>query len=131
MLLPALNPSPPRQAPPDICGAQPGGDGRGLPALGVRVLARRAVVPAAIAAAGGAVVRAAGKPTQAFADALERAAHADARWVAAAAVFELLSFAGYVALLWLGAGRAAPRGGGPQRTGGTPRGAPGAPPPAA
>jgi uncharacterized membrane protein YbhN (UPF0104 family) len=34
---------------------------------------------------------------------------ADPRWVVAAAVFELLSFAGYVALLWLVAGRATPK----------------------
>ena len=51
----------------------------------------------------------AGGPLQAFADALGRALDADPRWVAAAAVFELLSFAGYVALLWLVGGRATPR----------------------
>jgi uncharacterized membrane protein YbhN (UPF0104 family) len=90
-------------------GVQPSGDELGLPAVDVRGIARRAAVPAAIAAAGAVVVLAAGKPTQAFADALERAAHADARWVAAAAAFELLSFAGYVALLWLVAGRATPK----------------------
>ncbi len=33
----------------------------------------------------------------------------DPRWVVAAAAFELLSFAGYVALLWLVAGRATKR----------------------
>jgi uncharacterized membrane protein YbhN (UPF0104 family) len=42
-----------------------------------------------------------GGPLQAFADALGRVLDADPRWVAAAAVFELLSFVGYVALLWL------------------------------
>jgi putative heme transporter len=109
MLLPALNPAPPRPAPHARHGAQPCTDELALPAVDLHALARRAAVPAAIAAAGAAVVLAAGKPTQAFADALERAAHADARWVAAAAVFELLSFAGYVALLWLVAGRATPR----------------------
>jgi uncharacterized membrane protein YbhN (UPF0104 family) len=107
MLLPALDPAPARQAP---CGdARPSGDELALPAVDVRAVARRAAVPAAVAAAAATVVVAAGKPMQAFADALERAAHADARWVAAGAVFELLSFAGYVALLWLVAGSATPR----------------------
>jgi uncharacterized membrane protein YbhN (UPF0104 family) len=41
--------------------------------------------------------------------ALGRALDADARWVAAAAVFELLSFTGYIALLWLVARRATAR----------------------
>jgi putative heme transporter len=50
----------------------------------------------------------AGGPLQAFADALKRAIDADPRWIAAAAVFELLAFAGYVALLWL-VGRRATR----------------------
>jgi uncharacterized membrane protein YbhN (UPF0104 family) len=59
------------------------------------------------AVAGGLIV--AGGPMQAFADALRRAVDADPRWVAAAAVFEVLSFAGYIALLWLVAGRATPR----------------------
>ena len=59
------------------------------------------------AVAGGLIV--AGGPMQAFADALRRAVDADPRWVAAAAVFEVLSFAGYVVLLWLVAGRATPR----------------------
>jgi uncharacterized membrane protein YbhN (UPF0104 family) len=113
MQLPATNlplPLPrPRQAPRDGRRAQPGTDEPALPSIDVRVLARRAALPAAAVAAAAAVVLAAGKPTQAFADALERAVHADARWVALAAVFELLSFAGYVALLWLVAGRATPR----------------------
>jgi uncharacterized membrane protein YbhN (UPF0104 family) len=109
MLLPAPNLPVPRQAPRDVRCAQPSGDEPGLPSVDVRGITRRAAVPAAVAAAGAAAVLLAGKPTQAFADALERAVHADARWVAAAAVFELLSFAGYVALLWLVAGRATPR----------------------
>src|SRR5205823_6813492 len=41
-----------------------------------------------------------------FADALDRALAADGRWVVAGAALELASFAGYVALLWLVAGRA-------------------------
>jgi uncharacterized membrane protein YbhN (UPF0104 family) len=80
----------------------------GFPALDVRAVARRVAVPAAIVATAVAVVVAAG-PLRAFADAFARALDADPRWVAAAAVCELLSFAGYVALLWLVGGRATPR----------------------
>jgi uncharacterized membrane protein YbhN (UPF0104 family) len=80
-----------------------------LPALDVRALARRAAVPAALAAIVATAVVVAGGPLQAFADALRRALDADPRWVAGAAVLELLSFAGYVALLWLVGGRATPR----------------------
>src|SRR5215211_1834688 len=80
-----------------------------LPDLELRALVRRAAPPAAgvaVAAAGVLVARA---PLQAFADALERALAADPRWVAGAAVLELLSFTGYIALLWLVGGRATPR----------------------
>ncbi|MEA2305869.1 MAG: hypothetical protein QOH43_3149 [Solirubrobacteraceae bacterium] len=80
-----------------------------LPTLDLRALARRAVVPGAIAAVAAAVLVAAGGPAQAFAHALSRAVEADPRWVVAAAGFEILSFAGYVALLWLVAGRATPK----------------------
>jgi len=80
-----------------------------LPALDVRALARRAALPAALAAAAAMAAVLAGGPVQAFAHALGRAVDADPRWVVAAAGFELLSFAGYVALLWLVAGRATPR----------------------
>lgn len=80
-----------------------------LPSLDLRVIARRAALPAAaVAIAAGAVV-VAGGPLETFAHALRRAVDADPRWVAAAAAFELLSFAGYVALLWLVAGRATKR----------------------
>ncbi|HEY3186436.1 MAG TPA: lysylphosphatidylglycerol synthase transmembrane domain-containing protein [Solirubrobacteraceae bacterium] len=80
-----------------------------LPQLDVRELARRAALPAALAAAAAGALIVAGGPLRAFADALNRALAADWRWVAAGAAFELLSFAGYVALLWLVAGRATPR----------------------
>jgi uncharacterized membrane protein YbhN (UPF0104 family) len=50
-----------------------------------------------------------GGPLQAFADALKRAVDADPRWVASAAAFELLSFGGYIALLWLVGRRASAR----------------------
>jgi uncharacterized membrane protein YbhN (UPF0104 family) len=80
-----------------------------LPALDVRALVRRAALPIAVVGAVATAVALAGGPLQAFASALERAFHADPRWVVAAAAFELLSFAGYIALLWLVAGRATPR----------------------
>lgn len=80
-----------------------------LPAVELRLLARRAAVPAALAVVAAVALVVARGPLQAFADALGRALDADPRWVGAAAVFELLSFVGYVALLWLVGGRASPR----------------------
>jgi putative heme transporter len=74
-----------------------------------RALARRAALPAAAAAALVIAVVVLGGPLQAFADALKRALDADPRWVVAAAVFELLSFGGYIALLWLVGHRASSR----------------------
>ena len=70
-----------------------------VPAFDVRALARRAAVPAALAAAAAAALVVAGGPLHAFAHALRRALDADPRWVIGGAVFELLSFAGYVAAL--------------------------------
>ncbi len=80
-----------------------------VPTLDVRALARRAAVPAALLAVVAGVLVVADGPAQAFADALGRALDADPRWVLAGAVFEILSFAGYVALMWLVGGRATPR----------------------
>jgi putative heme transporter len=80
-----------------------------LPALGMRALARRALVPIAVVVVAAVVAVMAGGPLRAFADALSRALDADPRWVAAAAVLEVLSFGGYVALLWLVGARATPR----------------------
>jgi uncharacterized membrane protein YbhN (UPF0104 family) len=80
-----------------------------LPTLDWRSLARRAALPAAAAIALVVAVIVAGGPLQAFADALRRALGADPRWVAAGAVFELLSFGGYIALLWLVGRRASAR----------------------
>jgi uncharacterized membrane protein YbhN (UPF0104 family) len=80
-----------------------------LPAFDLRGFARRAAIPAALAAVIAAVVIAAGGPLQAVADAIQRAFDADPRWVGIAAVSELLSFGGYVALLWLVGGRATER----------------------
>jgi uncharacterized membrane protein YbhN (UPF0104 family) len=80
-----------------------------LPSLDVRLIARRAALPAVGAAVVAGALIVAGGPLETFAHALRRAVDADPRWVAAAAGFELLSFAGYVALLWLVAGRATSR----------------------
>src|SRR5436305_3892627 len=80
-----------------------------LPQLDVRALARRAALPAALVAVAAGAVVVAGGPLRTFADALHRALAADPRWVAAGALFEVLSFAGYVALLSLVAGRATRR----------------------
>jgi len=80
-----------------------------LPSLDVRMVARRAALPLALVAAVAAVVLVAGGPLGLFADALSRAASADPIWIAAAAVAELLSFGGYVLLLWLVGRGATPR----------------------
>jgi uncharacterized membrane protein YbhN (UPF0104 family) len=84
-------------------------EGFDLPAPDVRTLARRAVIPAGIALVAAAAIVAMSGPLQAFAGAFERALSADPRWVVAAGAFELLSFGGYIALLWLVGGRATPR----------------------
>lgn len=80
-----------------------------LPAVDLGTLAQRAVVPTALAVAAAVAVVVAGGPLHAFADAVGRALDADPRGIAAAAVFELLSFVGYVALLWLVGRRASAR----------------------
>jgi uncharacterized membrane protein YbhN (UPF0104 family) len=78
-------------------------------AVDARGLARRAAVPAALVAAAALALVVARGPMQTFADALDRALHADARWVVAGAIFEALSFAGYVAVFALVGGRATRR----------------------
>jgi uncharacterized membrane protein YbhN (UPF0104 family) len=80
-----------------------------LPTLDVRLVARRAALPLALAAAAAAVVLVAGGPMQVFADALSRAVEADPRWIALAVVAEVLSFGGYIMLFWLVGRRATPR----------------------
>src|SRR4051794_12683204 len=80
-----------------------------LPSLDLRALARRAAAPAGLAAAAALAIVVAGGPLHAFANALGRALDADPRWVVAGAAFELLSFGGYVALLWLAGSRATRR----------------------
>jgi putative heme transporter len=79
-----------------------------LPQFDVRALVRRGALPAALVAVAAVVVLAQGR-LGAFANAFHRAMHADWHWVSGAVVFEVLSFAGYVALLWFVAGRATRR----------------------
>ncbi len=80
-----------------------------LPQFDAVGLARRAALPAAIVVAGLATLILVQGKLGVIADAFHRALDADWRWVAAGAAFELLSFVGYVALMWLVAGRATPR----------------------
>src|SRR3954454_4388016 len=80
-----------------------------LPAFAPKALARRAALPLAAAAVAVAVLVLAGGPLHAFTDALKRAVDADPRWVLAAVGFEIVSFSGYIALLWLVGERATPR----------------------
>jgi putative heme transporter len=80
-----------------------------LPTLDLGLVARRAALPLALAAAALAVVLLAGGPLGVLTDALSRALSADPRWIALAAVAELLSFGGYIALFWLVGRRASPR----------------------
>jgi uncharacterized membrane protein YbhN (UPF0104 family) len=80
-----------------------------VPAFDVRALARRAAVPAGLAAVAATAVVVAGGPLHAFGHALRRALDADPRWVIGGAIFELLSFAGYVALFWMVGSRATQR----------------------
>ncbi len=70
---------------------------------------RRLALPAAGAVALVVALVALGGPLETFADALRRAVNADAKWVGVAAVFEVLSFTGYVLLFWHVAGRASSR----------------------
>jgi putative heme transporter len=80
-----------------------------LPALDLRLVARRAALPLAVAAAALALVLLAGGPLGVLTGALGRALSADPRWIALAGVAELLSFGGYIALFWLVGRRATPR----------------------
>jgi uncharacterized membrane protein YbhN (UPF0104 family) len=80
-----------------------------LPTLDLRLAARRAALPLALAVAAVAVVLLAGGPLQVLADALGRALSADPRWIAVAGGAELLSFTGYIALFWLVGRHATPR----------------------
>jgi uncharacterized membrane protein YbhN (UPF0104 family) len=65
----------------------------------LRELLHRLRVPALVLAVVVAVAFAIGGPAGALIDALERVVRADPAWALAAAGFEILSFAGYIALL--------------------------------
>jgi uncharacterized membrane protein YbhN (UPF0104 family) len=80
-----------------------------LPAFDARALVRRAALPVALVAALAGVLIFAGGPLHAFSDAIRRALEADPRWVLAAVGFEVISFSGYIALLWMVGERATPR----------------------
>ncbi len=80
-----------------------------LPTLDVRAIARRAALPALLAAVALGLVLMAGGRIEAFAEALRRGLDAKPAWAVAGVVFECLSLVGYVALLSLVAGRATPR----------------------
>jgi len=80
-----------------------------LPAFDARALARRAALPVGLLVALAGVLIFAGGPMHAFSDALRRALEADPRWVLAAVGFEVISFSGYIALLWMVGERATHR----------------------
>src|SRR5438132_8891139 len=79
-----------------------------LPALDVRALARRAALPALFALAAVAGVLLLQSHVHVVADSIRRVLDVNPGWALAAVVLECLSLAGYVVLLWLVAGRAAP-----------------------
>ena len=80
-----------------------------IPALNLRALARRLVVPALLAAAAVVGVLLLGGRIHVFADALRRGLSVSPVWVIVGVAFECVSLAGYVALLALVAGRATGR----------------------
>jgi uncharacterized membrane protein YbhN (UPF0104 family) len=80
-----------------------------LPALDIRALARRFVLPALLAGGAVAVVLLAGGRVHALVDGLRRGLGVSPGWAAVGGAFELISLAGYVGLLSLVAGRATPR----------------------
>src|SRR3954468_6614242 len=70
---------------------------------------RKIALIAAVLAAGAAAVVVAPGIAAKFGDALVRALHAAPGWVIGGIGFELISFAGYIALFWHVASRATPR----------------------
>jgi uncharacterized membrane protein YbhN (UPF0104 family) len=67
------------------------------------------LIAAGLLAAAAIVALAAPRVVATFGHALVRALHADPTFVIGGIAFELLSFAGYIALFWYVAGRSAPR----------------------
>lgn len=80
-----------------------------LPPLDIRALARRAVIPALVAAVAVAAVLIGGGRVHAVSDALHRMLALSPGWLAVSIVFECISMAGYVSLLAVVAGRATNR----------------------
>jgi uncharacterized membrane protein YbhN (UPF0104 family) len=80
-----------------------------LPAVEVRSLLRRGGLMALAAGSAVAAVFLIGGPVHAIGGVLKRGLGANGGWAAAGAAFELISLAGYVALLSLVAGRMTPR----------------------
>ena len=80
-----------------------------LPALDIRALARRAAIPALLAVAAVAALLLAQSRVHALADGVRRVFDVNPGWAVVALVLECVSLAGYVGLLSLVAGRAAPR----------------------
>jgi uncharacterized membrane protein YbhN (UPF0104 family) len=80
-----------------------------LPAIDGRAVARKVVLPALFVAAIVALVLLAGSRMRSVAHALRQVVDLSPRWMIIALAFETLSLAGYVALMSLVMGRAAPR----------------------
>ncbi len=70
----------------------------------LRAVLKRVRIPALVATVVVAVALLAGGPAETFLDGLRRVFSADPGWALAAAGFEILSFGGYIALLWHVAG---------------------------
>ena len=80
-----------------------------LPAIDVRALSKRLAVPAAMAALVLAAVLLGGGRVHAFVEGLRRGLGVSPGWAALGVALEVVSLAGYVALLSLVAGRATAR----------------------
>jgi uncharacterized membrane protein YbhN (UPF0104 family) len=80
-----------------------------LRAPSARALMRRAAIPALLGSVAAGVALLTGARFHVIGDALRRAFHANVGSLVLAVVFECVSLAGYVGLLWLVAGRATPR----------------------
>ena len=80
-----------------------------LPALDIRALVRRAAIPALLTVAAVAALLLAQSRVHTLADGVRRVFDVNPGWAVVALVLECVSLAGYVGLLSLVAGRAAPR----------------------
>ncbi len=80
-----------------------------LPSFTARAAFRRLLIPAALAVVALAVVLVAGRRVEPLTRALGHAVALEPGWGALAVVLEGVSLAGYIAVLWMAAGRATPR----------------------